>query len=167
MKAINDLTQKELKAALYYEPLTGVFTRRTKSARMSIGDIAGYVATLGYIFIRVKHRQYYAQRLAWLYVHGVWPKDQIDHINHVKTDNRISNLREVTGQENQKNRRANKNNATGIIGVTWHKRDKRWQAQATVNNKMIHLGQFTDFFEAVCARMSSNNKYGFHANHGR
>jgi|TARA_R100000482_G_scaffold123244_1_gene72782 hypothetical protein len=111
--------------------------------------------------------KYYAHRIIWLHYYGCWPKDQIDHINHDATDNRIINLREVSGFENQKNRTLQKNSTTGYTGVTWHKTNKKYTARIKVNNKDIHLGSYDNLEEAIKARELANINYNFHPNHGK
>ena len=90
------LTQSELKSLLHYDPETGLFTWIAPlSNRVQVGDVCSTVAPIGYILIGVRGQKLYAHRLAWLYMTGEWPENQIDHINCVKTDNRWANLREV------------------------------------------------------------------------
>lgn len=161
------ITQAELKSLFNYSPETGIFTRITsKYGRTKKGDISGCRNGNGYLIIQIKGNLYLSHRLAWLYVYGVWPSGDIDHINHVRHDNRWCNLREVTRKENCKNRAISKNNNTGVSGVSWSKRQNKWQVTTCVNRKRIHLGYFLDKFEAICCRKSANNKYGFHKNHG-
>jgi len=161
------INQETLKQQLHYNPETGVFTRLIASARrVKIGDVAGWLDSTGYIQIMVLGKSYRVHRLAWLYVYGNFPPEQVDHINHVRDDNRIINLRLATHQENNKNASMSKRNKSGITGVFWKKQNRKWQARIMVNRKSIHLGFFTDKFEAICARLSANNKYGFHENHG-
>lgn len=160
----NILTQKELKALLHYNPSTGVFTRiKRTSNKINVGDIAGYKNDNGYVLIGLKGIARRAHRLAWLYMTGSWPKYEIDHINHIRSDNRFINLREVTHQENAKNTPLRKDNISGVTGVYWV-RDK-WMARINIKPKYISLGCFADKFEAICARKSAEIKYGFHPNH--
>ena len=160
------ITQEELKKQLKYDPNTGIFIRLTSNSnRIKVGDIAGGM-NIGYLIICVNGKKYQAHRLAWLYVYGEAPKHQLDHINHDRSDNRILNLRCTTNQENHKNRTINKNNTSGIIGISWHKKSNKWQVRIMINGKDKYLGRFKDKFEAISARMSANHKYGFHPNHG-
>ena len=107
-----NLTQKELKVFLHYCPTSGVFTRSiTVCNKARKGDKISGKTTKGYIRVRIKRTEYYAHRLAWLYVYGEWPKDQIDHINRDKSDNRITNLRDVTCSENNRNKGPRKKKA--------------------------------------------------------
>jgi len=165
--ANKSLTQKELMKDLSYDCDTGIFIRKISRSNVNIGDIAGGTEKNGYRVIRLKGKKYKAHRLAWLYIYGKFPDDQIDHINHIRNDNRISNLRSVTRSENLKNQSMFKNNTSGFSGVKWDKRDKVWKSQIGVNGKRIHLGEFTDKQDAIKARKEANIKYGFHENHGK
>ena len=159
-------TQDELKEILDYNPLTGIFTRLVANNNsIKAGDVAGCLSH-GYIQISINNKRYLAHRVAWMMVHDAWPKEQIDHINHDKSDNRIANLREVTHQENCRNTSLSKANNSGVTGVCWYKPTEKWRAYIVVNGEQINLGYFKDFFEAVCARKSAENKHNFHANHG-
>ena len=162
------ITQKELKETLHYNPETGVFIwLKTPRGKVKAGDVAGHKDSDGYIIIKIAGKEYKAHRLAWLYVHGAMPEKIMDHINHVKADNRIINLRCVSHIENQKNRSLWRKSKTGITGVLRDSRSKMWLARITVDKKLIYLGVFDCFFSACCVRKSAENKYGFHANHGR
>lgn len=162
------LTQKELKRQLYYNPNTGDFIRMVARSNCSIaGETIKTKPRHGYLHITVNSTLYPAHRLVWLYMTGEWPEDQIDHINHDKTDNRINNLREVTQQENSRNQCICIRNKSGVTGVHWDKERKRWHAQIYVSYRSKTLGRFDDKFEAICARKAAEVKYGFHENHGK
>lgn len=167
----NLITQKELKEMLHYNPDSGVFTWLiSRSSRAKVGRIAGSVDVRGYIVIKLKSennkgRFYKAHRLAWFYMAGVWPTG-IDHINHIKDDNRLANIRESSQEENNKNTSLRVDNASGVLGVSFNKRLAKWIAQINVDRKRKHIGCFKDKFEAICARKSASNKYGYHPNHG-
>jgi hypothetical protein len=144
-----DLTAEYVLSLLHYDPDTGVLTWRERSdvhpnvnSRMS-GKVAGYIdKSIGYRCIRIDGRRYFAHRLAWFYVHGTWPNDQIDHINGDRSDNRFSNLREATNSENQQNRGVQSNNTSGCKGVNWAKHANKWRAAIMHNGKPKHLGYF-------------------------
>ena len=161
------ITQEKLLKKYKYDPSTGFFTRRTqeKSSKFKVGTIAG-CTTSGYVTIFINKIEHKAHRLAFLYMTGELP-EEVDHINHITTDNRWSNLRSVTRQENMKNKRKYKNNNTGVTGVQWDKTSNRWRARIRFHKKEVHLGMFVEFSEAVNARKNAEVLYGFHENHGK
>ena len=115
----------------------------------------------------LNQRPYLAHRVIWAIVHGKWPLNHIDHINGIRDDNRIVNLRDVSRGQNQRNLKLPTNNTSGVIGVSWANREKKWNAYITVDRRRRSLGYFTDFAEAVSARKEAEAKYDFHPNHGR
>ncbi len=138
---MNALTQERLKEILEYDQNTGIFLWKEKiSKKVIVGEIAGYLESRGYWEICIFGRKYKAHRIAWLYVYGNFPTNQIDHINRVRTDNSIFNLREATNLENSLNHDANKNNKSGFRGVHWNSNTQKWRAQARLNGKRIELG---------------------------
>lgn len=152
------ITQAELKKYITYNPETGIFVRlANKLKKFNNPKIAGYKKE-GYIAIKVNGIAYMAHRLAWLYVYGNMPKDQIDHINGIKIDNRISNLRECTNSENHQNRQPYKNTTSKYTGVTWHKKQKKWNARIKINQEIINLGSFSDEIEAYQAYCKAKSK---------
>ena len=155
-----ELTAEKLRELLHYEPATGIFTWKiSTSNRVKVGDAAGYPEGGGYLRIMVQSRRYKAHRLAWLYVYGEWPKDQIDHINRNRSDNRIANLREVTNKQNMQNAGKSSHNTSGHPGVCWHKQHSKWQAKIMHNYKGIHLGYFATLEEALSARKAAEKLY--------
>ena len=94
------------------------------------------------------------------------PGGQIDHISHSRSDNRWMNLRLVTNLENQRNASLRLDNSSGVQGVYYNKKAKKWQAQISVNGKQVYLGTFEDIGYAAIARKDAERKYGFHNNHG-
>jgi len=161
------LPQASLKEILSYDVTSGLFFwLKNMTSLVRAGDLAGHSPEDGYITIMIKKKPYKAHRLAWLYVYGEWPNGEIDHINHVRNDNRLDNLRGVSSLANSRNVSKFKNNTSGLCGVSWSKCSSKWHPQIMVEGKRIHLGFFLCFFEAACARKSAENKYGFHVNHG-
>lgn len=148
------ISQAELKRIWHYDPLTGLFTRLALSNRsrpdIRIGDIANCHNFDGYILIGINKKLYKSHRLAHLYMTGIWPANQIDHINGVRDDNRWCNLRDVEPYINSQNqRKPQKNNTSGYVGVSWNKAKKKWHASIRLNCKTIHLGDFDDVHKAA------------------
>ena len=138
-----ELTADRLREVLDYPSETGVFTWRVQvCSQAPVGAVAGTLSDSGYWRIRIDSKFYYAHRLAWLYVKGLWPRCEIDHKNRVKTDNRIANLREATRAENEQNKSLQTNNKSGYRGVCWLQKRLAWAAQISVNGKRKHLGYF-------------------------
>ena len=160
------INQRELKELLHYSPETGYFTWILSIGKVKKGDIAGTLTNDGYIMIGVNKGLYLAHRLACLYMTGVWPKEQMDHGDHIRSNNKWDNLTEATNSQNQRNAGKRKDNTSGITGVRWDKRFSKWRALIKTNGRTKNLGLFIDKFEAICARKSANNEYDFHPNHG-
>tara|TARA_R110000868_G_C10972546_1_gene770392 strand:+ start:32155 stop:32631 length:477 start_codon:yes stop_codon:yes gene_type:complete len=156
------LTHERLKEKLYYNPETGAFTHLTQNR-----SHCGSLNPKGYIRIKVDNKGYLAHRLAWMYVNGKMPPDEIDHINHIKNDNRLSNLREASAEENNRNKKKSQKNKSGFTGVFCNKSKKKWIAQVMVNRECRHLGSFDSLIDAVAARMKANRENDFHPNHGK
>lgn len=131
-----------LRTLLEYDAVTGIFTWRVSRGRNKVGTVAGSLNSSGYLQIRIYGYKYYAHRLAWLYTYKTWPVSDLDHINKIKIDNRIINLREVTRSENQQNRVIPVTNKSGFRGVYWHKSVGKWCASIKLNNKNYHLGYY-------------------------
>jgi hypothetical protein len=149
------LTQNRLKELLVYNPETGIFTNRVDRSNRKAGKVAGVVTRKGYIAIKIDRKSYQAHRLAWLYVFGSWPTDQLDHLLGDKADNRLASLRPATNQENQQNVCKGRNNSSGHIGVSLHKRTKKWQASLGHGRKSIYLGIFNTSEEAHQAYLNA------------
>jgi hypothetical protein len=150
-KRHNDLTQEYLKSILSYDPETGLFIRLITSSSNAIkGDTAGYIHD-GYVNIKINGKAYKAHRLAWLYMTGEWPEDEIDHINGITHYNVWNNLREATHHQNCKNRKLNINNASGFKGV--HKEKNKWRASVNIDKIQVFIGLFNTPEEAYDARM--------------
>ena len=152
------LTQDRLKELLHYNPETGLFIRKS----LKIGNISGYINRDGYRRIRVDYKAYSAHRLVWLYVYGLFPKDQIDHINGIKDDNRLINLRECNRSENNQNVVSSRSSTSKYLGVSWSKQNNKWRADIKINNKNKYLGYFDieeDAFAAYCKAKAELHKF--------
>lgn len=154
----NDLTAEQLRSLLRYSPRTGLFIWLVASGpRSKIGAIAGYWGKNGgYVHISVAGHLYKAHRLAWLYMTGTWPPDEVDHRNLLKWDNRWRNLRAATRVLNMGNLGSRKNNKSGIKGVCWSKQRLRWVAQiGKAGGGRVNLGHFGTKEEAASAYASA------------
>jgi len=158
------IDQAYLKERFRYDPYTGELV--WASGKMT-GKAAGCLDSYGYRVVRIGNKGYKAHRLIWCMVHGSLPRNTIDHINGDKSDNRLSNLRDTPMKENNKNKPLQGNNRSGVMGVCWNTRERKWESRLKLDGFNHFLGRTKDFFEAVCARKSAENKLGFHANHGR
>lgn len=122
----------------------------------------------GYINVKVHGRLYPVHRVVMLMCYGFYGEGlDVDHINHVRNDNRLFNLRFVTRSENNKNQSLSSKSATGVTGVYFYKRLQKYVAQIRVNQKSIYLGIFETLEEAAAARAEANLKFNFHSNHGK
>jgi hypothetical protein len=161
----NLITQQKLHDLFIYDCDTGVFIRRIatgRNGRHRVGTIAGSIQNTGYIVIYVNGARYVAHRLAWLYMFGEWPLNDLDHINGVKKDNCIKNLRLATRRENMQNVAKHKHNTSGLKGVSWHEPRKKWRAYIFNNYKQIHLGLFDSKDAAFQARKNAEIIYHSH-----
>jgi len=139
------ITHERLKEVLSYNKSTGLFRwKKQLNARGVKGAVAGANSfSSGYRIVSIDCKQYRAARLAWFYVHGEWPKHVIDHINGVRHDDRICNLRDVTQLTNTQNfREPMSNNQSGYLGVDWKKDKQKWRAQIRTNGKKVCIGYF-------------------------
>lgn len=176
-----DITPTLLRQLLRYDPETGKLFWLQRHGRLYSSPLwaqrfnevkAGreaFVSTErdGYLVDKILGHRFLAHRVAWAIFYGQWPCFQVDHINGLPADNRIENLRDVSGAENSKNQRIYISNKSGRIGVHWLRSAGKWRAKITVNHKVTVLGDFSDFEAAVEAREKAEKSFGFHENHGR
>lgn len=178
--SMEEIKAKQIPLFLSYDPETGKlhwkardekwFTSSWRAAawntryagREAISCVGTHGYLCGYLFgVKVD-----AHRVIWAIIHGEWPREQIDHINGDRADNRIANLRHVTRAENQRNLAKRTDNTSGITGVGWSKQKGKWFARICVCNHVKHLGFFDNIEQAAAARRSALEKYGFHEMHG-
>ena len=149
----------ELKSLLSYEPDTGVIRWVAKGKGRIKKKEAGTLLHSGYAGICIGPKRWQSHRIAWALHYGELPKDQIDHINGIRTDNRICNLREATNAQNGKNLKLSKANTSGFKGVCFDKQTGKWRAIIKVNFKLINIGLFVNLQDAINARVAAEQQY--------
>lgn len=175
------ISQKELLKLLIYDPDTGklFWLSRDLSMFNSKRDYIWWNNRFankeaftsdngdGYKVGSINGKNFKAHKVIWLLVYGETPKDQIDHINGDRSDNRLENLRMVSFLDNMKNQKMRSTNTSGHTGVYWYKRYDKWVAKINQNNKQITVGYFISKEDAIRARKMAEEKYNYHLNHGR
>ena len=174
------ITYREAKKLLDYDQTTGIFTWKEREIRSEFsrtdktwnarfaGKIAGTKHSDGYLTIVIFGEHYLAHRVVWLLAMGKWPKEHIDHINGVRDDNRLCNLREATNEQNSYNSKTRSHSTSGIKGVRWKKDKRKWQARIRKSKKEIHLGYFSTSEAAHAAYIkASKGLHGEFANDGQ
>lgn len=145
-----------------YEPSTGaLFNKVKRNSRAQKGAIVGWINDSGYLVTTVKGRKLRVHRIIWEMHNEPIPDGyEIDHINRIRNDNRISNLRLATSHEQNLNL-GHRRSDSGITGVVFNKKDQRWQAQIGHKGRHIYLGQYKEKKAAIKARIEAEAKYGF------
>lgn len=142
---MNKIDFTELYEKLSYDSETGVFTWKKNVSNVTIGSVAGTKNSNNHIQIRINSKRIFAHKLAWAFVYGEFPNGIIDHINGIRNDNRICNLRIVTTSENAHNqRKPHSRTKSGYLGVSWVSSKRKWQAGLAINGKYKFLGLFDD-----------------------
>lgn len=136
------------------------------NSRYAGTEALGHIDAQGYKTGAILGRTHKAHRVIWVFEHGSTPT-QIDHINGVRDDNRIANLRDVSALENARNVSRTTRNNSGVVGVKWDKRAFKWVAEIKVNGSARQIGRFDLFWDAVDSRKKAEAEFGFHPNHGR
>ncbi|MBN5207782.1 HNH endonuclease [Serratia marcescens] len=161
-----------IKGELYWLPRDRRYFNNDFSHRMwnlnFPGKIAGGKDGAGYLVATAGEMKVRVHRAIWTFAHGSIPEElYIDHINHIRHDNRIENLRLVTHPQNQRNQSMHSRNISGVNGVRWDKRSKKWVASINTRENNIHLGAFDSLEDAAEERRKADERFCFHANHGR
>ena len=163
------LTQELIGKALSYDPVTGYLIWKTNlySKRAIPNKRAGsLVKSTGYRNISLFGRTYLEHQLIWFICNGAWPSGQIDHINQIRDDNRIVNLRDVSKADNARNRSRNPNSKLGEHGIWYNMRTRKYVAEITLNGKKVYQKSFDDVEQAITERRAKSLELGFHENHG-
>lgn len=159
---MSKLDSTRLRELLDYDPLTGVFTWRVRRGKAVPGGVAGTPQNRGYLTIWVCGRRHLSHRLAWCYVYGDWPTDELDHINGVRDDNRIANLRAATHAQNHQNKRAAMGRV-GLLGASFDRARGKWESQIKLNGVRYFLGRYpteTEAHEAYVTAKRKLHKFG-------
>jgi HNH endonuclease len=159
------ITVERLKERVSYDLDTGVFVWiETLGGKCRKGWPAGRLGTgkaSGYVRITIDGREYKVHRLAWLWMTGEWPIEQIDHRNGNPSDNRWVNLRLATQSQNKANSGAYRNSKSGVKGVSWNKLARKWNSAIQVDGKQIHLGRFEKIEDALAAyQIAAKGNFG-------
>lgn len=160
------IAQQRLKELFTYNEGGFLLNKVRRSQRSKIGEIAGYINTPGYRKIQIDGKLYSASRLIWLYHNGYLP-EFLDHIDNIRANDKIDNLRPCTINQNNFNRSMNSNNKSGFKGVCWHKPSRLWHASIKINKELRYLGLFWDKEVAAQIVMIERvNNHGEFCNHG-
>ena len=135
-----------------------LYWKISPAQNVPVGRQAGYETSLGYRMIRFNKQSYFEHTLIFILFNDYRPTE-IDHINGIRNDNRIENLREATSSQNQYNTKLLKRNTSGVKGVNWHKTSKKWEVRIGVNNKRICLGVYDDIELAELVAQEARHKY--------
>lgn len=151
------MDQETLKAVIHYDPETGIFTNLKNGKKM------GGINANGYVIVCVKRKGYRAHRLAFLYMEGNLPPDQVDHINGIRADNRWKNLRHATSAENAKNQCRHSHCPRSIMGLQYKHQHKNWRVFLGSRT----LGERASLLDACALRKSAEIRHGYHSGHGK
>lgn len=158
------LSAELLRELFHYDPSVGVFTWRADAGcggRIPAGTVAGYKdKSTGYARVKVAGKLRGVHRIVWLYVHGEWPPFELDHINGIRDDNRLKNLRSATSGENKQNLRgARCDSKSGILGVSWNKRTQKWVVHLGLNGRLVHNSSHDTIESATAARRAAELRF--------
>jgi hypothetical protein len=155
------LSQARVQELFDYREDGELIWRVQVSSRALVGNVAGCLNGKGYKVTGIDGKLYRNHRLIWLWNFGYFPENDLDHINRIRDDNRIENLREVSRVCNMRNARVYKDSFSGVTGVCWRKETSKWSARIKISSKNIYLGHYETKLEAAKARWQAEVKYGF------
>ena len=153
------LTQKRVRELFDYDPETGLLMWKVNRRRVKVGDVIKTVNSAGYTTLEIESKSYLAHRIIWLWNYGYFPENDVDHINRVRLDNRICNLREVSRSCNLRNSCVSTRNRSGVKGVSVNKHG--CHASIMIGGKQIHIKTVHDFTEAVAHRLAAEQCLGY------
>jgi hypothetical protein len=166
MSARLSLTAEHLRAWLHYDPVLGFFmwlAAPQTGGKVKPGDVAGRIDSKGYVRIGLARHQYRAHRLAWLYMTGTWPAEEIDHVDRCRSNNHWLNLRLATTGQNKQNISLRNDNVSGVTGVYWSATRRCWVAQITQAGRRRTLGSYATAQEATQRRRDEEQAIFTHA----
>lgn len=144
-----------------------LFRIKFMGSRGVAGSEVGTIDNHGYLCFIMNKGRFKNHRVIWEMFNGEIPKGMhIDHINHIRDDNRIENLRVVSRVDNQRNQSLRSDNSSGNVGVSFMKKLGKWEAYIYLGGKKIKIGYYSNIDDAIKARKSASEEYGFHKNHG-
>lgn len=147
--------------SLEYSPATGyIFWKKSRKKAGGVNKITGYHT------VRLKGKSYYTHRLAFLFMGKPLP-EEVDHINHIRDDNRWINLKEATTKSNKKNSPKRIDNTSGTTGVSFDVRRNKWYSRIFLNGRNKFLGYYQNKEDAIKAREDSNREHSYNNNHGK
>lgn len=149
---------KRLRAALAYDPETGLFTNLVQRRQSKPGAVVGQLGAGGYVRVTFEYCRFMAHRLAWLHMTGDWPSDKIDHRDLDRSNNRWSNLREATQSQNCANAPLTRRNTSGFKGACFDKSNGKFVASVRFQGRHIHLGHFDTAYEAHLAYVAGAHR---------
>lgn len=136
------ITREILREHLNYDAESGLFYRKRSHLNTKAGEIASSINPDGYRTVRINGRRYLQHHLAWLEAYGCMPPGFIDHIDGDRRNNRVENLRLATKQQNNCNRKIRSNNTSGLKGVSFNRKTRKWQAEVCLAGRKFYLGLF-------------------------
>lgn len=154
-------SQALLQELFFYDPVTGHLINKKPRAGVTRNSRAGSTDTHGYRQVKINGVLYLEHRLIWVMQYGKEPSCQLDHINRVRDDNRLENLRLAPNNEvdNAQNMGLRVNNTSGVRGVSWIRRLNKWQVQIQTGRKKQHVGMYECLLDAIAARLAAERRY--------
>lgn len=158
---------EKLKEEAKYNKSTGEFYWLKEKTHRNLDSPIGANTTSRYKCLTYNQIKYHLHKLAWYFEYGIYPREQIDHIDQDTYNNSITNLRLVTPRENSKNKPKRRNNTSGITGVSYDKVSNKWVVRIKNGNKYENRGRFNSIDEAKQGRDRALAELGYFENHGR
>lgn len=153
------LTHKRLKELVDYDPESGYFSWKFGRPGASMGVRCGTVKKAGYTILTLDRTLFRAHRVAWFFVHGEWPKDEIDHINRMRSDNRLANLRIADRSKNGFNKPVRSDSKIGVKNVSYDQETGVYYVRLVIDKKPFNFGGFATIGEAAACAATERLKH--------